>query len=206
MLQKGFRGRLGVALGLCVASLYLGGAALPQSEEDLRINIDIPKDDVEVADIEKLISGLNAFVSEGKTRVKLADVVAALQVDEGSSLKQILEDIVASREELADLDCSGRVCKVTTFGNELTFKLESINIPVLGVPVVTLGKRVDLFLEVSEDLNRLESCRIQGVKAKTGILNNNVDGFLIEKTDSEVTTLKIDAGIGGDYPKNNCRF
>ena len=132
----------------------------------------------------------------------LVDLVAKIGVDD--EMKKIFAEILPTREPLAQTNCRGRRCWVRSLGNEHTFRIESIDIPVLGSPIITLGKQIDLILELSEDLSRLEVCRIEGIKAKTGAVNNRVDGLLIEKQGALIKTLRIDVGAGGDYPIKDC--
>jgi hypothetical protein len=176
----------------------------PERETPLeeRINIDIPKDEIEAAEIDQLLGAIAPYVQDGAQKVPLADVAAKIEID--GDFKEILNQIIPTRETFANVSCKARRCSVSSIGNEFTFRIESINIPILGVPVVTLGKEIDLILELSEDLTRFEICRIEGIKARVGAVNNRVDGALIEKEGELIKTLKIDVGVGGDYPKKDC--
>ncbi len=193
---------ISIVLATCLSLSSLAARAETAAEVQDRINIDIPKDEVTPEEIDQLLGAIAPFIQEGVHKVPLADVASKIQID--GDFKDILAKILPSREALADVSCVGRRCLVQSLGNEFTFRLESINIPVLGVPVVTLAKQIDMVLDLNEDLTRFEICRIEGVKAKVGAVNNRVDGALIEKDADTVKTLKIDVGVGRDYPKKDC--
>jgi|GEM_PF-4564302 len=195
-----------LAIGLVLASGILASCGQPLAEPSsaVKFDIDLPKDDIDPADIQELLTGFGTFVQEGSNKVSLADFAASINVE--GSFKTILAEIVATRESTADVDCVGRRCKIVTVGSNYSFKLDGVSIPVLGTPTVTLGKRVEIFAELSEDLQRFNACRISGLKVKTGFLTPNVDGLLIEVTGDALNTIKIDAGPGGTYPNETCRF
>ncbi len=195
--------RVGMALGL---SLGLWGQARAQASGPIRdrINIDIPKDQIEPTDIDQLFQALNPFFQEGKNKVALGDIAAELKIE--GPLKEVVDRILPTREADAELDCVGRRCHLISYGEVSSVRLDTLNIPILGVPVVTLGKQIDIYLELDEQLARLEACRIEGVTVKVGVAQNRLDGFVIERTADGLKTLKIDVGPGGDYPKKDCAF
>jgi len=195
---------LGTILILSLGMLASCGQAPTKSTSEVKFDIDLPKDDIDPADIQKLLIGFGTFVQDGENKVSLDDFAASIDVQ--GSFKTILAEIVASRDTFADVNCVGRRCQIVTLGKDYSFKLESVNIPVLGTPTVTLGKRVEIFAELSEDLQRFNVCRINGLKVKTGFLTPNVDGLLIELVSDSLDTIKIDAGPGGAYPSDSCRF
>ncbi len=194
-----------LAIGFMFASGILASCGQPLAEpsSEVKFDIDLPKDDIDPADIQKLLTGFGTFVQEGSNNVSLADFAASINVQ--GSFKTILDDIVRTRDTNADVSCVGRRCRIVTLGSEYSFKLETVNIPVLGTPTVTLGKRVEIFAELTEDLQRFNACRINGLKVKTGFLTPNVDGLLIELAGDTLNTIKIDAGPGGAYPNEGCR-
>lgn len=194
-----------LAIGFLCASGILASCGKPpvQPSSEVKFDIDLPKDDIDPADIQKLLTGFGTFVQEGSNKVSLADFAASINVQ--GSFKTILDEIVRTRNTQADVTCVGRRCQIVTLGSDYSFKLESVNIPVLGTPTVMLGKRVEIFAELTEDLQRFNACRMSGLKVKTGFLTPNVDGLLIELAGDALNTIKIDAGPGGVYPNEGCR-
>jgi hypothetical protein len=189
-----------ISLGIIAAC----GRPPLESTSQVKFDIDLPKDDIDPVDVQELLLGFGGIVQEGVNRVSLADFAASINVQ--GSFKGILDEIVQSRDAYADVTCEGRRCQIVTLGKDFSFKLESVSIPVLGIPTVTLGKRVEIFAELSEDLQRFNACRISGLKVKSGFLTPNVDGLLIELGSGSLNTIKIDAGPGGAYPNDACRF
>lgn len=193
---------LASVLGSSLVLLGCGGAAdTPTSE--VKFNIDVPKDNIDPADIAELLSGLGSFVQEGSRAVALADVVERINVS--GSFKTTLQQIVESRDKDATVTCTGRKCLVVSNGQKFNFKLEGVSIPVLGTPSISLSQRIELQLELSADEQHFNACRISGMKVNTGILSPNVDGALIKLENGQLNTLKIDAGPGGDYPNTSCQ-
>jgi hypothetical protein len=148
------------ASGFIISLGILASCGRPpiESRSEVKFDIDLPKDDIEPADVQNLLLGFDTFIQEGSNRVSLADFAATINVQ--GSFKAILDEIVKSRDALADMSCVGRRCQIVTLGKDFSFKLESVNIPVLGTPTVS----------------------------------------------GSLDTIKIDAGPGGAYPNESCRF
>ena len=180
------------------------GLARADSPEIERINIDIPTKDMKPAELNKIVETISDYIAEGKSKVAMAEVVTRLNIE--GDFKKTMEQILASREELADLECQGRSCKLISLGDELTFRIEKVDLPILGVPTVQLSPEIAIHFAISEDLEHFEACQVEGIKVKTGFLNNRFDGFLIEQAADEIKTFKVDAGAGGDYPDVSCKF
>lgn len=192
---------------LCLAfvlPLFSACGPLPaEPTSELKVDFDIPKDDIDPADIEELLGGIGSFVQQGSHLVTLTDLVERINVEGG--FKSTLLDIVATRDKQASVDCTGRKCRIITTGRDFTFKLDSVSIPVLGSPTIMLERRIEIFAELSEDEQRFNACSITGVKVKTGFLTPNVDGTLIELDGNQIKTLSIDAGPAGNYPNRSCQ-
>ncbi len=198
-----------MASGIFGLSLLAGAAHseiqvnTPSKAQD-RVNINIPTDKVTVEDATTFINFLSATIHEGTNEVLLADALANVEVP--PEFKPLVDKILASRDALATVECSGRKCKITSKGQALDFKIDGLTLPVLGTPAVSLSKTITVYAQVAEDNQKAELCRIDGVAVKVSILKPNVDGGLIEIENGAIKTLMIDAGAGGSYPSKACDF
>jgi hypothetical protein len=193
------------------------GRAVPEQTSTQHLDIDVPKDIVDPNDIKELAVALNEFVVEGKSQVDFK--VLASQINVTGDFKEIFDQVVNSRDALVDVECQGRKCVAKSTGTDFSFK-PPVSLPVVGKPTVILSKDITFYGELSADLQRLEVCRIDGIKIKVSLFTQNVEGALIEllstpgKTPEQdqsesvttVKTLKVDAGAGGSYPSRSCQF
>lgn len=174
----------------------------PAENSTVKFDIDVDKSSVNPLIIKELLIGLGGFVHEGRNSVPLADVLGKVTIQGG--FKQTLDKIVSSRDEFTDVTCVGRKCHVISLGDEFSFVLEGVKIPVLGTPTLQLAKRIEIDAVFSEDGQKLEACKMVGIKAKTGILTSAAEGALIEVVGDVLKTLKVDVGAAGTYPNNSC--
>ncbi|MBC7659086.1 MAG: hypothetical protein H7249_05195 [Chitinophagaceae bacterium] len=169
-----------------------------------RFNIDIPATQIDPIMIQDAINKASAFIVEGKREVPIQEALASIAIP--PQYQALVDKIAASRNPTADVECLGRKCKITSLGQELSFKVDGLNIPILGVPVVYLNKVVEFYTQVSLDESRAEVCRITGVAIKAGFTKPTLDGALLEMNKGVVKTARMDAGTGGDYPSLSCDF
>lgn len=200
-MQKAFAG-ISVLVGLLATSACGRLERVPEPTSTVKFDIDVDKNSVDPKNIKGLLAGLAGFVKEGTGKVTLGDLLATIEND--GVFKRTLTKIVATREVQADVTCAGRNCHVISKGQEFSFVLEGVKIPVLGTPTVQLSKQIDLYATISEDGQSIDACKILGIKAKTGILTNAVNGAAIAVDADVLKTLKVGVGAGGTYPNTSC--
>lgn len=189
------------------------GRPVPEATSTQHLDIDVPKDDIDPQDIKELTAALNPFIIEGKSQVNFKELAA--QVNVTGDFKVLFDQLVASRDDMIDVECKGRKCIATSTGSDFSFK-PPVSLPVVGTPTIYLAKNIKLYAELSDDLAHLEICRIDGIRVKVSLFTQNVEGALIEtetvpakegeEETTSIKTFKIDSGVGGSYPSTSCQF
>jgi hypothetical protein len=169
-----------------------------------RTNIDIPTDTFTYEQASEVINGFADWVKEGKTEVVFSDILKEVRVP--GDFQKIVQKVVDSRAESATVLCHDQKCKITSPGTPITFKVDGVDLPIVGTPSITLAKTINIYTRVSENRQTLEICRIEGVNIKVSILNPTLDGAIIEVENGAVKNIRVDAGSGGDYPTQDCDF
>lgn len=215
---------VGLLLILCAAAC---GRPEPSPESQVKIDIQIPQDDINPDDISRVLNAADGFVVEGVQEIDIRALAAKVEVS--GDFKPVFDNLIASRDPIATLECRSRKCKLVSTGRDFSFKAEGITVPVIGTPTLMLTKKIDVYFELTENRNRLEACRIDGLKVKAGLFVQNVEGALVEVEDLDeaggpallgteevgedpekpesskrIKNLKVDAGTGGSYPSTAC--
>ncbi len=195
-----------VALGLTLASGHASAEIHIASDNPVqdRLNIDIPTKDITAEDVSGIIQGFASFIKEGHTDVPITQVSSSIKVP--AEFEAVLQKLIASRDATAGVDCIGRKCVITSTGQATNFKVDGVSIPVLGTPNIYVEKTVEIYAEVAADETKAEICRINGLSVKAGLIKSTVDGMLVQLDGDAVKTFRVDAGAGGDYPNDNCRW
>jgi len=191
-------------LSLLASSAYSVIRIAGEDEAHQRININIPTDKVTLEDATTLLNFLSNSIREGQSEVNLADALSNVEIPEG--YKGLVDKVLASRDPLALVECSGRSCKISSTGRALDFKIDGVSLPVVGVPQVFLSKDINIYARVADDNLSAEICRIEGIAFKISFIKSPLDGAALAIEDGAVKTLLIDAGIGGTFPTNTCDF
>ncbi len=161
-----------VIIGAC------GRAPLVQETSKQHVDIEVPQKDVDPKIISDILNTLDGFVIEGPQMIDIQALTKSLTVT--GEFKEIFEGLIASRDPTASIECLSRKCKIVSTGRDYSFKAESIAVPVLGSPTIMLTKKINIYFELSETRDRLEICRIDGLKVKAGMFVQNLEGGLIE--------------------------
>ena len=169
-----------------------------------RINIDLPTDDYTYEEAQEFIDSFADWVKEGEQTITFADILDGVPVP--GKFQALLTKIVESRDPTAKMLCHQRRCKITSLGKGITFKVDGVSVPILGTPSVTLGNAIEIYAQLDETRQTLEFCRIEGIKVKVGFFNTAVEGGILALENEAIKTLRVDAGVGGDYPTANCDF
>lgn len=197
------RKSLGFCLGLS-ASLFLASCGSSEQVSQPKVNIDIPTEDLPQDVVEQIISDLAELsVEGGLAEVAFEDILAVLP--EIDVIAPYVDLIVNSRDPMVKVQCQDLKCVAVSTGEKLSFKLEDVDIPVLGKPTVVIEKNLRFEYRFLEDLSGVEVCKIEGLKARSGFISQNVDGLILDiLPEGGFKSALVDVGLGGDYPSKNC--
>ena len=185
---------------------FLASCGTPPPASTPKITIDFPPPPVDKVDnLTQVIKDLKTLTTDPKTTLTTDVFFTMLRIPE--EIEPYVKIIKDSREKTIEITCdaSGLRCVGRSLGNKKEFKIETISIPVLGKPWVKLAETIEVYFSISEDHQRAEICRLNGVKVRVKFVSQNIDGaLLVFHPEKGVDTLKLDVGPGGDYPHEGC--
>lgn len=168
------------------------------------VDIDIPKDQVETESLRRAALGLRGAMAEGTQNVPLQQLVDVLQL-EGPVL-EVIPGILDSHPGPISITCRGLTCNGKSMGKSHSFVADFVDLPLFGKPTVYLDPEIEMELNLSDDGQYLEICRLTGVSAKARGLGGNIDGFIFRLKNQQTEVLKVDIGMGGRYPNDRCKI
>lgn len=171
-----------------------------------RIDIDVPTENIPADVLKNVIWDLADMSLKGeKVEVSFADFLAKVPLP--ADFEPYADLILDSRDEMMEIECQGFSCVGSSSGRDIQFKLDNVDIPILGNPTILLSPSIKVNYRFNEDLSLLELCRISGIRVRSGLITQNVDGAkIVMGKDDQVESIKVDVGFAGSYPINSCDF
>ena len=167
------------------------------------MDVQVPKEGVVTpTQLKNLGIGFSNFIQDGESEVPLKELTDAMKIE--GPLAKKMPEILATRESTAIMNCKGRVCRVVSLGEDYSFVADWINVPVFGKPTIYLSPVIAIEVNLSADNNKAEMCMISGIKAKSSVLNANVDGLRFELENDAIKEFLLDTGSGVTYPTDAC--
>lgn len=199
----------GLLTSIVACSFTLMACGPMPAEHELsqaRIDIDVPLEDIEGEIVKDLIEQLaDLSLRGGKTQVSLDEIASMFPVPD--DFAQYVDLVLDGRNEIVDVECRELRCVASSTGRRTQFRVDDVNIPILGSPTIIIEPTVRINYRFNEELTVLEACRISGIRARTGLITQNVDGAFVAVDDNgDPAKIFVDVGVSGSYPSQDCDF
>jgi hypothetical protein len=152
--------RLVKAFFLSALTLFVGCGRQPAQHSNLKMEVQVPGNQVNSQGVAQLIAKLGTIQSAGSGVLSLAELLAVIPFTSSE-----FADLNQARDATATVTCANSICTGSNSGSGQEMNVSQMNLPSLGVPHISIADDIELKFRLG-NAQVLDVCSIIGFSVK----------------------------------------